>query len=110
MGASTRSTSVHAFAISYPTVPCPAMMCRWSNGGTMTSPSASAISSARAFRSTEVVPSNSTSAPSRFAPSTFTFGAVVGMTTTTRTPRSLPASATACAWFPEEYVMIPPDT
>ena len=73
----------------------------------MTSPSASAIVSARAFRSTEVVPSKTTSAPRRSAPSRFTFGASVGITTTTRTDLSFPASATACAWFPEEYVMIP---
>ena len=76
----------------------------------MTKPSINEICSARAFRSIDVVPSKTISAPRRSAPSRLTFGAVVGMTTTTRTPRSLPAKATACAWLPEEYVMIPDAT
>ena len=50
-----------------------------------------------AGRSTDVVPSRMISAPSRRAPSTFTGGAVVGMTTTARTPNSFAASATPCA-------------
>ena len=63
----------------------------------MASPSAACMASARAFRSREGGPSKTTSAPSLRAPSTFTFGAVVGMTTTARTPRSFAARATAWA-------------
>jgi hypothetical protein len=47
------------------------------------------------------------SAPSRRTPSTFTFGAFSGMQITAREPRSLAARATACAWFPDEYVTTP---
>ena len=102
MGTSTVSTPGQSPAISSPTVPCPEMMSGWSKGGTMASPSAAAISSARARRSTEVVPSRTISAPSRSAPRRFTGGAVVGMTTTARAPRMRAASATPWAWLPEE--------
>ena len=61
----------------------------------MARPSASAIASALILRSIDVVPSNTTSAPSRSAPLTLISGAVVGMTTTARTPSSRAASATA---------------
>ena len=68
----------------------------------MTSPSAWAISSARTLRCSEVVPANSTRAPSRRAPSLLTLGAVVGITTTERAPARPAANATAWAWLPEE--------
>ena len=102
MGTIAVSTSGQSCAISSPTVPCPEMMSGSSKGGTIASPSAAAIFSARARRSTDIVPSNTTSAPSLSAPRRFTGGAVVGMTTTARAPRMRAASATPWAWLPEE--------
>ena len=72
--------------ISRPTVAWPAMIHSWSNGGTMVRPRAAASVSARARRSADVVPSKITSAPNDLAPSTFTRGAVVGITTTAGAP------------------------
>ncbi len=54
-----------------------------------------------------MVPSNTTSAPYRLAPSIFTSGAVVGITMTARTPSTCAASASDWPWFPDEYVMTP---
>ena len=66
------------------------------------SPRSDASCSARVCRSVDVVPANSTSAPYDSAPSTFTFGAVVGITITAGAPSSCAAIATAWPWLPEE--------
>ena len=64
----------------------------WSNGGMSVRPRAAASASARALRSMVVVPSKMISAPSVRAISTFTAGAVVGITTMAGQPTSLAAS------------------
>ena len=56
-----------------------------------------ATASARTRRSSEVVPSNITSAPNAFVPSTLTAGAVVGITTTAVKPSVCAEQATAWA-------------
>ena len=64
----------------------------WSNGGMRVRPRAAASASARALRSMVVVPSKMISAPSARAITTFTAGAVVGITTMAGQPTSCAAS------------------
>jgi hypothetical protein len=72
-----------------------------------TARSPAAISRARSIRSAVVVPASSIRAPNRAAPSRFAAVTVVGITTLTGAPSSLPASATAWAWFPEDGATTP---
>ena len=83
------------------------MIHSWSYGGTIARPRAAASASVRALRCSVVVPSKITSAPSARTPSTFTAGAVVGITTTAGMPSSFAASAIAMPWLPDEKVMTP---
>ena len=95
-GTKTADSSSSASTISSPTVPAPAMICavieRRHDG----------VAVRRGFglgahrRSSDVRPAKITSAPYRRVPSTFTRGAVSGMTTTARIPSSWALSATAC--------------
>ena len=94
-------------AISRPAVPCPAMIHAWSYGGTIVSPSRSTSSTARSIRSCVVVPASSMRAPSRSAPPRLAGVTVVGITTTAFTPNRRAASATACAWLPDDGATTP---
>jgi hypothetical protein len=48
------------------------------------------------------VPAKTASPPHCFTPSTFTAGAVSGITITARTPNCRAANATAWPWLPDE--------
>ncbi len=65
-------------------------------------PRAAAISSATRRRSSDAVPTMTTSAPSASTLARFTAGASDGMTITAGTPSSRAARATPCAWLPDE--------
>jgi len=78
-----------------------------SNGGTIVKPRSRWSTSAAAIRCNDVVPANWTSAPYARVPSTFTAGAVVGMTTMAGIENRAAAQATAWPWLPDEYVTTP---
>jgi hypothetical protein len=59
------------------------------------------------MRSASCVPASSTRAPSRSAPRAWPAGAFVGITTVAGTPNSRAASATACAWLPDDGATTP---
>src|SRR5256885_1887505 len=87
-GTTTVRTSGSCWAISMPTVACPATISGWSNGGTIASPRSAAMASARCWRSSDVRPANTTSPPQRLTPATLTAGAAPGLPTHPGTPTS----------------------
>ena len=99
---STLVTLGRSSTISRPHVPWPAMMAGSSYGSTITSPRSSTSRSASRCRSSESIPVNWISAPSRSTPSIFTRGASRGMQITACAPSRRAARATAWAWLPEE--------
>src|SRR5690348_6860338 len=103
----TVATSGRSSTISSATVAWPATTSWCSKGGTTARRSRAAISSAFTRRSSEVLPAKTTSPPHFFTPSTFTAGAVSGITITARTPNFCAAQETAWPWLPEEKVITP---
>ena len=83
-------------------MPWPATIRGSSNGGMTLSPRSAAIRSATIRRSSEAVPTMTTSAPSARTRASLIAGESDGMTMTAGTPNSRAARATPCAWFPEE--------
>ena len=65
-------------------------------------PRFAAIASATRLRSSEAVPTTTTSAPSASTRARLSAGASDGMTITAGTPNSRAARATPCAWLPDE--------
>ena len=71
------------------------------------SPRSAARASATSRRSSDAVPTITTSAPSASTRARLIAGASEGMTMTAGTPNSRAARATPWAWLPDEYVMRP---
>ena len=94
------ATSGHCSRISSPTVPCPAITSRWSNGWISTAPVRAANSRAATSASSTLLPAYSISAPYPLVAVTLGSGAPSGMKTVARMPSRPAASATPWAWLP----------
>ena len=88
-------------------VPCPAITPGSSNGWTNVAPVRSTISRAMATLSAPVLSYATTMAPDRSVRARLIAGASLGITMVAGTPNRRAASATPCAWLPEDAATTP---